>query len=145
MPTVVCHRVDMDAVDECSSLSGDTVDTHPWTGQEGVSGTGEGRRPRGTTPLLVTALDITAGYGQGPYEWSVAHCLPIPKAVFTSAAGGGAEITNASLYMQRPPPHRVPATATPSTSVAVVWQCGGHLPSAVAAEDHCHAPVHLFY
>ena len=52
MSTVGCHRVNMDAVDECLSLSVDTMDTYLWMGQAGEGGGRAAHRPPATSHFL---------------------------------------------------------------------------------------------
>ena len=66
MSTVGCHCVDMDAVDECLSLSVDTVDTYSWAGP---GGSGGGKPP--PPPPLICITD----YPLPPY-------IHLPKFVF---------------------------------------------------------------
>ena len=85
------HRVDMDAVDECLSLSVDTMHTYPWTGQGG------GGASTASTVLHTRFMDTDRVHRsvQCSRVFVVENCSPLHK-------------TSALLVPPRPPCNPAP-------------------------------------
>ena len=127
MSTVGCDCVDMDAVDECLSLSVDTMDTHPWMGQG---------RLRGTDPSCITCT------------WAASSAEDTSVTTQPSRPGGRGMGGGQAAAQASPPRHRVPPLAALTSCCPARWQVGPHpRPSAKVSQApstrwpcKCHLP-----